>query len=100
MLEFRVLLAQLPQFTQLVQPQARVLLLPDVVGRLADPVLAADVGHPRAALRLPQRAQYLFLRMSLFRHLRVLLFALQRTTLAASNSTYRWPDLRVLGQES
>ena len=30
---------------QLVQPQPRVLLLPDVERRLADPVLAADVAN-------------------------------------------------------
>src|SRR5271168_5276112 len=73
MLELGVLLAQLPELTQFAQSQSRILLLPDVVRRLADPVLAADVGHPGAALRLSQCPQDLFLRMSLVSHLRVLL---------------------------
>src|SRR5271169_2703235 len=73
MLELGVLLAQLPELTQFAQSQSRIPLLPDVVRRLADPVLAADVGHPGAALSLSQCPQDLFLRMSLLRHLRVLL---------------------------
>src|SRR5271165_6747964 len=73
MLELGVLLAQLPELTQFAQSQSPILLLPDVVRRLADPVLTADVGHPGAALRLSQCSQDLFLRMSLLRHLRVLL---------------------------
>src|SRR5208337_1185791 len=97
MLELRVLLAQLPELTQFAQTQSRILLLPDVVRRLADPVLAADLGHPGAALRLPQCPQDLLLRMSLLRHLRVLLVLVQRTTLAASNSTCPWLAFRVLG---
>src|SRR5271163_3231807 len=36
--------------------------------------------------------------MSLLRHLRVLLVLVQRTTLAASNSTCPWLAFRVLGQ--
>src|SRR5277367_2293706 len=73
MLELGVLLAQLSELTQFAQSQSRILLLPDVVRRLADPMLAADVRHPGAALRLSQCPQDLFLRMSLLRHLRVLL---------------------------
>src|SRR5271169_1521806 len=99
MLELGVLLAQLPELTQFAQSQSRILLLPHVVRRLADPVLAADVGHPGAALRLSQCPQDLFLRMSLLRHLRVLLVLVQRTTLAASNSTCPWLAFRVLGQQ-
>src|SRR5208337_4007792 len=103
MLELGVLLAQLPELTQFAQSQSPILLLPDVVRRLADPVLAADVGHPGAALRLSQRPQDLLLRMSLLRHLRVLLVLVQRTTLAASaknrssgccGSTRQGPRLR------
>src|SRR5271167_5168245 len=100
MLELGVLLAQLPELTQFVQTQSRILLLPDVIRRLADPVLAADVGHPGAALRLPQCPQDLLLPMSLLRHLRVLLVLVQRTTLAASNSTYPWLAFRVLGHSN
>src|SRR5277367_2469346 len=73
MLELGVLLAQLPELSQFAQSQSRILLLPDVVRRLADPVLAADVGHPGAALRLSQCPQDLLFSMSLLRHLRVLL---------------------------
>jgi hypothetical protein len=61
-------------------------------------MLAADVSHPGARLGLPQRPDYLLLRMSLLCHLRVLLVLAQRTTSAASNSTYRWLAFRVLGQ--
>jgi hypothetical protein len=35
-LELPVLLAQLPQLTEFVQSQSRILFLPDVVGRFAD----------------------------------------------------------------
>src|SRR5271154_2481909 len=98
MLELGVLLAQLSELTQFAQSQSRILLLPDVVRRLADPMLAADVGHPGAALRLSQCPQDLFFRMSLLRHLRVLLVIAQRTTLAAFNSTCPWLAFRVLGQ--
>jgi hypothetical protein len=41
-LELAVLLAQLPQLTQLVQSQPRVLLLPDVVRRFVDPGLLPE----------------------------------------------------------
>src|SRR5215471_18180717 len=67
-LEFAILLAQLPQLAQLAQAQARVFLLPDVKGRLADAILAANVAHPGAALRLPQRPQDLLLAVALLRH--------------------------------
>src|SRR5271170_6804216 len=87
MLELGVLLAQLPELTQFAQPQSRILLLPDVVRRLADAVLAANVGHPGAALRLSQCPQNMLLRMSLLRHLRVLLF---------SSRGPRWPLLTQL----
>jgi hypothetical protein len=53
-------------------------------------MLAADVGHSGPALRLPQCAQNLLLGMSLFRHLRILLDRVQRTTLADPDSTYPW----------
>jgi len=99
-LEPPVLLAQLAQLTELVQSQSRILLLPDVERRFADPVLAADLGDSRAALRLTQCPQNLLFRMSLLRHLRVLLVLVQRTTLAPPNSTYRWLAFRVLGQSS
>jgi hypothetical protein len=52
-----------------------------------------------AAFGLTQCAQYLLFRVTLLRHLRVLLFALNRTTSNAPHSTYRWPDFRVLGQK-
>jgi hypothetical protein len=35
-----------PQLTEFVQSQSRILLLPDVVGRFADPMLATAVGPP------------------------------------------------------
>ena len=97
-LEFRVLLAQLPELAQFAQPQSRILLLPNVERGFADPVFAADVAHSAAALRLAQGPQDLLFRMSLLRHLRVLLVFAQRTTPAASNSTYPWLAFRVLGQ--
>jgi hypothetical protein len=40
-LEFRVLLAQLPELAQFAQPQSRILLLPNVERGFADPVFAA-----------------------------------------------------------
>jgi hypothetical protein len=46
-----------------------ITLLSHVEGRFADPMLAADLGHPGAALRLPQWPQDLLFRMSLLRHL-------------------------------
>jgi len=52
-LEFAVLVAQLPQLAQFTQSQAGVFLLPDVKRGLADAVLAANLVHPGAALRLP-----------------------------------------------
>ncbi len=61
-------------------------------------MFAADLGHSGAALRLTQGPQDLLFRMSLLQHLRVLLVLVHRTTLAASNSTYRWLVFRVLGQ--
>src|SRR3984957_16495110 len=67
-------------------------------GGFADPVFAPDVDHSGAALRLAQGPQDLLFRMSLLRHLRVLLDLVHRTTLAAQNSTYRWLAFRVLGQ--
>jgi hypothetical protein len=54
-LKLRVLLTQLPELAQLAQAQSRLLLLPNVERGFADPVFAADVGHPGAALRLAQR---------------------------------------------
>ena len=39
-LKLRVLLAQLPELAQLAQAQPRILLLPNVEGRFADPVFA------------------------------------------------------------
>src|ERR1700677_3996677 len=60
-------------------------------------MLAADVGHPCAALRLVQGAQNLLFGMTLLRHFRVLLALFQKTTLKAHDSTYHWRDFRVLG---
>lgn len=60
--------------------------------------LVRFVRHPGAALRLSQCAQNLLLRMSLFRHLRIHLDRVQRTTPAASDSTYL--AFRVLGHPS
>jgi hypothetical protein len=45
----------------------------DVERGFADPVFAADVSHSGAAFRLPHCPQDLLFRMSLLRHLRVLL---------------------------
>jgi hypothetical protein len=50
-------------------------------------MLAADIGHPGAALRLVQGPQNLLLGMSLLRHLGVLLALFQKTTLNALYST-------------
>src|ERR1700677_1280828 len=61
-------------------------------------MLAADVGHPAAALGLVQGAQNLLFGMTLLRHFRVLLALFQKTTLKAHDSTYHWRDFRVLGQ--
>jgi hypothetical protein len=44
-LQLVVLFAKLTQFTQLVQAQARLLLLPQVKALLADPMLAANLNH-------------------------------------------------------
>src|ERR1700726_3263542 len=72
-LKLRVFLAQLPELAQLAQAQPPILLLPNVERGFADPVFAADVGHSGAAFRLPHCPQDLLFRMSLLRHLRVLL---------------------------
>jgi hypothetical protein len=58
-LELGLLIAQLPQLPQLAQRQSRVFLPPDVERSFADPVLAADVGDPLAALRLLKRPRNL-----------------------------------------
>jgi ABC-type antimicrobial peptide transport system ATPase subunit len=60
-------------------------------------MLAADVGHPRAALRLMQGAQNLLFGMTLLRHHRVLLALLQKTPLNARDSTYQCWVFRGLG---
>src|ERR1700730_11894325 len=99
-LKLRVLLTQLPELAQLALAQSRILLLPNVERRFADPVLAADVGHSATAFRLAQCPQDLLFRMSLLSHPRVLLVLAQRTTPAVSNSTYGWLAFRVLGQFS
>src|SRR5690606_5582070 len=74
-LQLRVLLAQLSQLAQLRRPQVRVLLLPDVERRLADAHLAADIGHRRATLRLPQRIGDLLVRVPRALHRPLLLSA-------------------------
>jgi hypothetical protein len=96
-LEFAILLAPLPQLAQFAQAKAGVFLLPDVEGRLADAVLAANLAHPGAALGLAQRAQDLLLAVALLRHSRALLSLLQRTTPQARFSTYGRHTFRVLG---
>ena len=67
-LELGVFLAQLPKLAQLAQSQAGVLLLPDVVGGLADAMFPAQVGDPGTALGLVQRPQNLLLRVTPLRH--------------------------------
>ena len=62
-LELGVLLAQLPQLPQLRRPEMAILLLPDVIGRLGDPQLAANIRHRGAALRLSQRIGDLLVRI-------------------------------------
>ena len=57
-----------PQLTKFAQTEARILLLPDVEGRFADPVLAADVRDRVSPSAPMQRPQQLFLRMSLLRN--------------------------------
>jgi hypothetical protein len=86
-LELGVLLAQLPQFAQLAQGQTALLLFPHVKSRLADAMLAADIGDPCATLRLVQGPQNLLFEMSLLRHPRVLLALFQKTTLNVLHST-------------
>jgi hypothetical protein len=81
-----------------LRAQRRVLLLANVERPFADSMLVADIGHSRTAFSLAQRPQDLIFRMSLLGHPRVLLPALQRTTLGAANSTYRWLAFRVFGQ--
>jgi hypothetical protein len=54
MLELGVLLAQLPELTQFAQTQSRILLLPDVVRRLADPVCGELLISPESAIRHTQ----------------------------------------------
>jgi hypothetical protein len=70
-LQLRVLLAQLPQLPQLVQPKTRVLLLPQVKRLLADPMLAADLHHHVARLRLTQYPQNLLFTVSALTHNRL-----------------------------
>lgn len=55
-LEFAVFFTQLTELAQLTQAEPRVLLLPDVKGGVADPVLAADLAHPGAALATRARS--------------------------------------------
>ena len=51
----RVFVLKLPEAAELAHAQVRVLLLPRVEPRLADPQLPAEVPDPRARLDLPQR---------------------------------------------
>jgi hypothetical protein len=94
-LKLAVLLAQLAQLTRLAQRQSRVLLLPSVKVRVADPELATEITHLRARLSLPQCTQNL---------LHAVFFGIsgptpssQKTTSDAALSTYTWPTFPVLG---
>jgi hypothetical protein len=59
-LQLRVLVAQLPQFAQLLQSQARILLLPEIETLLADAMLAAasTTVSPDSASRNTRRISY------------------------------------------
>jgi hypothetical protein len=56
-----VLVSQLTELPQLVQTQARVLLLPEIEALLTDAMLAADLHYGRACFGFPQQPQNLFL---------------------------------------
>ena len=60
-LEASVLIAQFPQLPYLKDAHARVPLLPDVVHRLADPHLRADIRDRLAGIPLLQGKQDLLL---------------------------------------
>ena len=60
-LEPGFLVPQLLQLAYFQDPHARVALLPDVVGRLADPHLTADIRHLLTGITLLQGKQDLLL---------------------------------------
>jgi hypothetical protein len=53
-LQAPVLISQLPQLSQLIDPQPGILFFPQVVGSLADPYPAANIGHLLARFSLAQ----------------------------------------------
>src|SRR5262249_56351831 len=59
LLELAILLPQLAELLQLARADVAELLLPPVIGLLADPVLAAHLDHGHAALPLPADRHYL-----------------------------------------
>ena len=63
-LQARVLVAKLPQLAYLEDPEIRVALLPDVVRRLTDPHLPADIRHRLPGGALLERKKDLLLRKS------------------------------------
>jgi hypothetical protein len=56
-----VLVPQLPELTNLQEPHVRVALLPDVVRRLADPHLSADIRNRLTGVPLLEGKQNLLL---------------------------------------
>src|SRR5579862_2882027 len=72
-LQLVVLFSQLTELPQLVQTQARVLLLPEVEALLTDAMLAADLHYGRTCFSFPKHPQNLFLRVSSLTHPSLLL---------------------------
>src|SRR5262249_29342009 len=62
LLELAILLAQLAELLQLARADVAELLLPAIVGLLADPVLAAHLHHRHTALPLPADRHHLLRR--------------------------------------
>jgi hypothetical protein len=59
-----VFFPHLPQLPQLAQPEPRVFALPRIKRLFGNPYLPTDLRHGRAAFRLTQGGEHLFLGMS------------------------------------
>jgi hypothetical protein len=58
-LQLAVLITELPQLSQFVQPEPRILLLPKINALLTDAMLAANLDHGRPGFSFPKRPQNL-----------------------------------------